>query len=292
MRVTIQSKGGSAVIDTLGAQLVSFQDALGNEYLWQGDANYWSGQAPVLFPIVGALREGRATIEGKAYEMKRHGFARRMEFELVEREEDRAVFSLKANGESKTMYPFDFELRIAYRIEGTKLFNDYIVCNHDSQAMPFAVGGHPAFNCPVEKEGTLEDYQIEFERAETADCPAIDLNTGLIDFNNCKRMLEEERVLPLRHSVFYGDALVFDQLKSNKVRLVSRKSGRGVEMDFTGFAYLGIWSAINDAPFVALEPWTGCATCTDEDNTLEHKRGMTLLQPGESFQVGFSVDIL
>lgn len=292
MTTTIKSSGITAKIQSLGAQLTSIQDAGGVEYLWQGDAKYWGGQAPVLFPVVGALRDGKTEIEGSVYEMKRHGFARGMEFSIVEQQEDKVVFSLRANEESRKMYPFDFELRLEYRVEGGKLYNKYVVVNHDQRVMPFVVGGHPAFHCPVSSDEKFEDYVVEFEQNEIADCPSVNMKTGLIDFGKRTRVLENERTISLHHELFYQDALVFDALNSRKVSLYNPRTGKGVAMEFPGFDYLGVWSASNDAPFVALEPWTGCATCEDEDNVMEHKRNMTMLQPGETFSVEFSVAIL
>lgn len=289
---TIQSEGAIARINSLGAQLNSLQDMQGTEYLWQADPTYWGGQAPVLFPVVGALRDGKTTINGKTYEMKRHGFARTMDFTVLEQQEDQVVYALKADDKTKEQYPFDFELRIVYRLQGKTLTNEYIVLNHGDSVMPFVVGGHPAFRCPVVEGETFEDYVVEFEQEETADCPSVNRATGLIDFGNCTRVLNKERAIALRHDLFYKDALVFDKLKSRRVTLRSQKSNRGVEMSFPGFDYLGVWSAVNDAPFVALEPWTGCATCEDEDNVMEHKRNMTMLKPGEQFSVAFSVKLL
>ena len=133
---------------------------------------------------------------------------------------------------------------------------------------------------------------IEFEQNETADCPQINLNTGMIFFQKRVPILKNEKAILLQHSLFDQDALVFDSLKSKKVKLFSSKNGRGVEMDFAGFDYLGIWSAVNNAPFVALEPWTGCATAADEDDDFYHKRGMTLLQPGQSAKHEFTITLL
>lgn len=291
MITTINSNGICANIDSLGAQLSSIQNGEGTEYLWQPDPKYWAGQAPVLFPIVGALRDGKTEIEGNIYEMKRHGFARGMEFALVEQQENKAVYSLRANEETREKYPFDFELRIVYTVENGSLTNEYVVINHDNRPMPFVVGGHPAFLCPITEEESFEDYVVEFDQAETADCPAVNMKTGLIDFGNRRRVLDNEKTISLRHDLFYQDALIFDALKSRKVSLYSKRSGKGVEMEFPGFDYLGVWSAANDAPFVALEPWVGCATCEDEDNVMENKRNMQVLQPGDTYSVAFTVTL-
>lgn len=156
--------------------------------------------------------------------------------------------------------------------------------------MPFALGGHPAFNCPMVEGETFEDYVVEFEKPETARCPAIE--GALINFNHRTTVLEYETTIPMRHELFHTDALIFDTPRSRVVRLKSLKTGHGVEMDFDDFCYLGVWSAKNDAPFVALEPWAGCATGTDEDDEFLHKRALTLLKPGKAATFAFGVKAL
>lgn len=292
MKTVIGDQTGSAAVDTAGAQLVSLRDAEGHEYLWQGDPKYWSGQAPVLFPIVGSLRNNRAQIKGKSYEMLRHGLARRMEFERSGSSEASASFVLKSNEETRKRYPFNFEFTVSYRFENRVLSVDFAVRNTGTETMPFAVGGHPAFNCPLEKEERFEDYDVVFSREETASCPALDPETGLLDFSARTPLLSGQSVLPVSRGLFAHDALVFDGLRSDSVSLKSRKTGHGVRLGFAGFPFLGVWSAAGDAPFVALEPWTGCATAADEGDDLFQKRGMTSLEPGQSRSVGFTVTLL
>ena len=292
MKIKINSKASFVEIDTLGAQLVSFSDAESTQYLWQGDTEHWSGQAPILFPIVGALRGGKAKIDGKEYFMGRHGFARKMEFRCVTTTDDSATFSLSANEETRRQYPFDFHLTVTYRLNDCTLTTEFTIMNMGDKPMPFVIGGHPAFNCPILPGESFENYVVEFEKNETVDFPSLDMKTGLIDFSNKTHCLKNEKVIALQHSLFDRDALVFDHPQSSKVKLLSRLSGRGVEMDFGGFDYLGVWSALNEAPFVALEPWTGCATCTDEDDWMLHKRGMKVLEPNQSAKHSFSITIL
>jgi galactose mutarotase-like enzyme len=292
MIIQIGDETGSAQIDSMGAQLISLKNACGTEYLWQGDPLYWSGQAPILFPMVGALRGGKTMINDKEYEMKRHGFARRMEFSKSNTTASSVDFSLGANGETKKQYPFDFELTVTYSFHAGALTTAFCVANLGKEPMPFVVGGHPAFRCPLSHDEQFEDWSIEFEHNETADCPQIDLQSGMVYFDKRTPLLKNEKTILLRHSLFKQDALMFDSLQSKKVKLFSRKSGHGIEMTFNGFDYLGIWSAVNDAPFVAIEPWTGCATAEDEDDTFCHKRGMTLLQPGQSTARAFTSAII
>lgn len=292
MQVTLISKGAVAEIDTLGAQLVSFQDVVNTEYLWQGDPAYWKGQAPILFPIVGALRDQKAVIDGKTYSMAQHGFARHKEFTPLITRNEMAVFSLKADEETKRQYPFDFDLRVTYRLEDTKLTVEFLVTNLGDRPMPFVVGGHPAFRVPVGEDDQFENWVVEFEEEETIDCPMILPEKKLLDFSKTKRILDHEKKLKLAHSLFYEDALICENTRSKKVKLYSVLTGRGVEMEYEDFPYLGIWSAKNDAPFVALEPWTGCGTAVDEDDCFEKKRGMKLLEPELSFKAAFAMNIL
>ena len=292
MRVTLISKGAVAELDTLGAQLVSYQDVVNTEYLWQGDPAYWKGQAPILFPIVGALRNERAVIGGKAYSMAQHGFARHREFTPVITRNEMAVFSLKADEVTKRQYPFDFDLRVTYRLEDTRLTVEFLVTNLSDRPMPFVVGGHPAFRVPVSGEDRFENWVVEFEKEEVIDCPKFLPGSKLLDFSQTKRILDHERKLKLTHGLFYDDALICENTNSRQVKLYSILTGRGVEMEYGDFRYLGIWSAKNDAPFVALEPWTGCGTAQDEDDCFERKRGMKLLEPELSFKAAFTMNIL
>lgn len=291
MIITITSQNCSAQIDTLGAQLVSMKKD-GTEYLWQGDKTYWGGQAPVLFPHVGGLRNNKAILKGKEIVSTRHGFARSSEFSVKEQLENSVTFSLNATDKSRSIYPYEFEFCVKFTLDGGVLNTEYITKNLSGEEMPFAVGGHPAFNVPLFEGEAFEDYEIVFSEAENADCPSVNLQTGLISFQKRNPMLENASVIPLKHSLFDSDALVFDNLKSRCVKVCSSKTGKGVEVDFSQFTYLGIWSQVGEAPFVAIEPWTGCATCEDEDDEFTHKRSLTFLKPDDVSAVSFTTRMI
>ena len=290
-RIVIQSARCRAEIAWLGAQLESLKNAEGLEYLWQRDPQWWGGCAPVLFPMVGALRKGRTVIGGHIYELPQHGLARRREFSLLSHTADEAVFSLRADELTKKQYPFDFELQITYRVRGASLATVYRVFNRGGVPMPYAIGGHPAFNIPLCEGERFEDYRIEFEREETAFCPAILLDECLIDPSHMSERLHAEKTIPLSHELFYGDALVFEGLSSKTVRLCGGKEGHGLTMELSSFPMLGIWSAKNDGPFVALEPWCGCATRTDENDEFTGKRWMRTLPAGQSEEFSYTVTV-
>lgn len=283
----------SMELASLGGALSSIKDEKGVEYLWQGDAKYWSGQAPVLFPICGSLRDNRAQLEGTegTVSMPRHGIVRKREFACDFFEDDSIQFSIKSDEAMLEQFPFRFTLRITYYLRGKSIEVKYSVVNEDEKPMPFFIGGHPGFRCPLLPDEAFEDYQIEFEKKENLTVPEAVTATGLINIGNRRPLLNGD-VLPLQHSLFYQDALTLDELKSRKVRLCHKSTKRGVEIEFQDFPYLILWSTENDGPFVALEPWTGLSACDDEDDVFEHKRNVQTVAPGETKQVSFTIRVL
>lgn len=290
MLCEIKNEKFTAQIDTLGAQLMSLKGENGFEYIWVGDKNYWGGRAPVLFPIVGALRNGRAEINGEWFEMGQHGFARRREFAVAENSGKKISLKLSSDGETRKMYPFGFELTVTYTLTDCGIKTEFAVKNMGDETLPFAIGGHPGFNIPVNEAAAFEDYTIKFEKSETQNCPAV--SGSLIDPTHTEFALQNESEIPLRHSLFYKDALIFDRLNSDTVQIVNKATGHGVEMNFSGFPMLGIWSAVNDGPYVCLEPWTGCATLTTESDKFTEKKGMSFLPANATAEFSFDVKIL
>lgn len=280
-------------LKSLGAEITSIKDMDGVEYLWQGDKTYWGGQAPVLFPIVGTLFEGKALLKnGNTTTMGRHGIIRNQEFELIEQKEDEITFSIHSNDELFKQYPFQFEVQIRYKVEGKKVLTQYHVFNQGTEVMPYAIGGHPAFHCPILPGEKFEDYCIEFECEETASCPAINMDDGTLDTDNRREVIKESKEIPLTHEIFVMDAMVFDQLKSRTVKCYNKSTGKGIGLDFHGMNYLGIWSASTTAAFVALEPWTGMASRTDEGEFFDDKIGMVGLPPSSSKITSFTIEVL
>ena len=278
---------------SLGGALTSIKNEAGTEYLWQGDPEYWSGQAPVLFPICGSLRDNRAvTKDGKEIRMPRHGIVRREKFKLESEKENSICFSISENEEMMEKYPYPFTLTMEYRLEGDSIHVTYGVTNTGTEDMPFFIGGHPAFNCPLLPTENYEDYQVIFEANEEKTAPTPDLKTGLVDMGHRKEIAFDGTVLPLTHSLFYEDGIIFDRLKSKKVTLCHKETGHGVELKMGSFSYLVIWSAANDGPFLALEPWTGLSTCSDENDVFEEKRNAAIVKSGEEKRLSYIITIL
>ena len=291
--VTIQNGELSASIDSQGAQLMSLALA-GNEYLWQGDPRWWAKRAPILFPIVGSLRDGHAVSEQGEISLGRHGFARDVEHEVVAQDESSVTFEIRDTSQTREKFPYAFRLNMTYALVGEAgLTQTFRVENTGDVTLPFSVGGHPAFNVPA--PGTANerfaDYEIAFTEAWTCEAPKI-AEGGLLTYDTAALAVDHSDAIPLTHELFVDDAVMLTDVPGGTLTLRSRVSGRGVRIDFADFKYIGIWSALGDAPFVALEPWTGHATLTSEDDVFEHKRGITLLEPGAVDERSFTVTLL
>jgi galactose mutarotase-like enzyme len=276
--VTIGNELLQARIHPRGAELQSlYHKEYGVEYMWSGDPAWWGKHSPVLFPIVGQLRNNSYTWQGKQYSLPRHGFARDNDFIVEPADETSAVFALHSSDATRAVYPFDFIFRLRYALNEDVLTVSYEVTNTGSSDMYFSVGGHPAFAVPRIQGTAYEDYFIEFSKTETA--PRWLISNNLID--SASDMLKDATRLPLTHELFYRDALVFKNLQSDEISLRSHKTPHGLTMNVSEFPYLGIWAA-KDAPFVCLEPWQGIADSVGHNGLLEEKEGMIRLPAGET----------
>lgn len=272
-------------VDTLGAELKSIR-CDGWEYLWQGDPAYWTGQSPILFPIIGGLPDGRYTWKGKSYEMGPHGFARKMEFELAGRTDDTLTFRITDNSHTRAQYPFSFVLEVFYTISGNTLHEGFRVQNTGEEEMPFSVGGHPGFNCPLEPGKEFTDYSLRFEKPESL-LRRIKRD-GLL-CGESQVFLDDRAEKELTHGLFYDDAVILKDLASRWVELSSDEGGRSVRVDFTGFPDLGIWSCRNDGPYVCIEPWFGVDSTKGDSGAFEEKEGLRLLSAGDTFEASFGI---
>lgn len=291
MQFTITSGESSAVLGLEGAQLNSLKKD-GREYLWQGNPDFWAGQAPVCFPITGVLPDGKSFAFGKKCEMKRHGVARINSFDVFEKCKNSVTFIQKSSEETKKQFPFDYELKIKYTINGDTVTNEYIITNTGNEKLPFVIGGHPAFNCPVDNDEAFEDYKVVFDKNIIEPCLRPDHHSGLVDTSKKYDVMQGGSVLNLEHSLFEeNDALIFESCPAKSATLIG-KNGRGIMIEFQDMRNLLIWSAVGNAPFVALEPWTGISSCLDEDGIFEHKRGMTVLDAGETVSYKFKITMI
>lgn len=293
MRFELSWNGMRAAAESYGGELVSLTDCSGTEYIWHGDPAFWSGRNPVLFPIVGRLKDGTVTIGGHPYEMAQHGFARRSEFSVAEQADDHIVFELRESEATLTRYPFPFSLQVRHQLNGQGFSTAFRIENTGSAPMPFCIGAHTAFRCPIREGERFEDYQIVFDQAEETSMILLNAE-NLISHTDREPLLNGQDRFDLDHSVFARlDTIILEGLRSTGVSLRHRESGRGVRMTFDGFPMMAFWTpGEKKAPFLCLEPWHGCAAVDDENGNFMDKRHCIVLQPGEVKTLAYAVEIL
>lgn len=283
MITTISNSILSASIKHSGAELFSLKDNQDKEYIWEGNPDFWGKHSPVLFPIVGTLKNNTYTINGKEYQLPRHGFARDMDFQLIEKTENSAVFSLKSDAETLKKYPFEFELQLIYTLENSTLNIRYKVINNSKTKMPFSIGAHPAIALPEE----FENYAFEFEKEEVLKYYI--LENDLIS-NKTEILRTTENLIPLNYKLFENDALIFKSLESNSLTILEN-SKPYIKFDFKDFPSLGIWTK-DQAPFVCIEPWLGYSDTAENSGDLYEKEGTLVLDTNQNFNSQFSITVL
>ena len=290
MKYTLDTKNLSIKVTELGIELCSIKSNItGKEYLWQADPDIWGSHAPVLFPIIGSLRNGKTLYNGKYYTIPKHGLVRNSnKVKLIEQTDDSLKFSLKWDEDSLNIYPFKFEFEVSYSVIGNTITVTHLITNHGEEPMLYSIGGHPAFNCPIHESEAYEDYYLQFEQNETDSAMLLDSN-GLTTGETLP-MLDNSSILPLHKNLFDNDALIFKNLKSRTVKLKSVTSGEILSMSFEDFNYLGIW-AKPGAPFVCIEPWLGITDASISDQNFETKEGLVKLKPNGLDLKSYSITI-
>ncbi len=289
MNYSIENEFLKITVSDLGAELISvISKENGCEYMWQGNKQFWGGQAPVLFPICCRLYGGYYTYEGNRYEMGSHGFARRSAFDKVSVGEKTISMTLKPNDDIRAMYPFDFTLTVKYKLEGKRVSQTMVVRNtSDKKELYFSVGGHPGFNLPL-GGGEFEDWYLEF------DCPAEPKQVIFTDTCFCTGEaqpypLEFGRFIKLRHDLFDNDA-VFLTDACRAVTLKSEKSDRSVRLEYPAMEILGIWHTPKaEAPFVCIEPMNGLPSRDEVVDDLKNKNKIIKLAAGDTNTSGFDI---
>jgi galactose mutarotase-like enzyme len=282
----IHNDFASAEISPLGAELVRLQDAQGRDWLWDANPAWWKGHSPLLFPIVGNVRDDRIVVDGREYPMKRHGLARISTFEPAESAPSRCAYVLKSSDATRAQYPFDFELRVTYALEGSTLAITAVVTNAGEAPMPASFGFHPAMTWPFPGDDVKTGHVLAFDEIE--DAPIRRLRYGLLLDESFASPVEGER-LRLDDSLFAADAVIFDVLKSRGLNFVA-PSGRFVRFTFPDMPNLGVWSKPG-ARFLCIEPWSGYADAEGFAGEFAAKPGLVSIAPGASATFGMSIEL-
>lgn len=285
MQTEIGSNLLSVKINSFGAEVCSVKNNNGVEFIWQANKDVWARHTPVLFPIVGKLKDNFFVHEGKRYELPQHGFARDMEFEAIEQNDNSCTFQLVSNNETKAKFPFEFKLQINYSVIENRLETQYKIINPSGKIIYFSVGAHPGFNCPLFPNETFEDYYLEFE---TGSFFQTQLNNGLRTDAKTNLKLKDQKLF-LTKEIFDKDALVFEDRQINTVSLCSSVSKHKITMQCKGWPYFGIWTKKGNQQFVCLEPWYGITDHENSTNELLKKHGVIQLAANSEFTAQFSL---
>lgn len=276
----------TVLINFMGAEVCSIKDKNNLEFIWTAVEHIWGRHAPVLFPIVGKLKDNQFIFKDKSYSLSQHGFARDMHFVFISGNEQTCVFELKSSRETQAVFPFEFIFRVIYDLKDNTLKCNYQVRNPSDQNLFFSVGAHPGFNCPLKAGEMLSDYYLLFEKDALIKTTLLNgLRLGK------ENMILQDKKLRLSNDLFNEDALVFEDNQINTIGLFSSRSSHSIVMHCEGWPYFGIWSKPGKSGFICLEPWHGIADSTETDQRLQNKTGIITLAPGLEFACSYSISV-
>jgi len=291
MLYTLENETLCVLVRSHGAELRSIKErADETEYLWDGNPEWWKYSSPVLFPIVGKLRDGKYRVSGAEYELPGHGFGRISDFELVARQQDSIEFVLEWSEDTLKVYPWKFALYVSYELEENKIKVIWRVRNLDEKHMVFSIGAHGAFRCPIVPGERFEDYYLEFHTAEDMQNMPLD-SKGQFKHESGDMAVKGTK-LPLNYEMFRNDALAYAGQKSTQVSLRSPKSEKSLTVEAKGFPYWGYWTPDKGgAPFLCIEPWHGHADYVDFAGDFKDREGSEELAPGEEKKFSYTIAI-
>ena len=273
---TISNGYLTAIVKELGAELCSLTNAEGLQLIWDGGPA-WPRHAPILFPIVGRLKNDELRHHGRTYSMKQHGFARDHRFTWCDTQSQSCTLSLSDNEETRARYPFAFRLDVIFTVDSKQLVIAYELTNTGKETLPASIGAHPAFNWPLVKGAAKHAHTIVFAEEERAQIRRVD--GGLLGAGSYDSGIQD-KTLTLNEALFAEDAMIMDNVASKSLRY-SIPQGPGIDFSWDGFRQLGLWSKADGAPFLCIEPWYGYASPADFDGEFETKPGLMHLAPGE-----------
>lgn len=282
MNIEISNNNIKAQINTQGAELNRLEKNNKN-YIWDIEETFWNKTSPILFPIVGKLKDDSYSINKKVYQLPRHGFAREFEFEIIAQEESTLTLSLKSNTLTLKIYPFEFELTLKYTLKENQLLKEYSVKNLGNEEMPFSIGAHPAFAIDFKKS----KYSIEFGNENSL--ISHQLENELFSGKTSEIELNHSQ-LSLEYSLFEKDAIVLKNLKSREIKIYEDNLPY-LKFDLGNFPHLGIWTKV-DAPFLCIEPWHGYADNATSNRNILEKEAIQKLKPQQAFSAFYTIEIL
>lgn len=292
MNFTLHNDFCTAQISDMGAELISFV-AEQREYIWTGDPVFWNGHNPILFPIIGFLKDGKTHFNGKEYEIPKHGYARKSPFTVISQCDDTITLEMTENETTLAGFPFAFSFKVTHKLNHDGFTTAFQIENRSEYEMPFMLGGHTGFCLPFTEGKAFSDHMLIFEHQEH-NCTLLEAVGGQLieDPIGTSNFLHDSDRIQLDYSLFDKDALILKDLTSKKVILCDA-NGKGVEMDYNGFDLLGIWTPPGkEAPFLCIEPWNGVNAFLNEAPEFSQKPYIIRLAPGEHYSADYTVRIL
>ena len=264
-----------------GAEMISlFSKKTRQEYLWRPNPAVWNQSAPILFPIVGRLKNGKYTYKGKSYMLPPHGFVSNALFTTDGPLDNTLTYSFSDTKDTRALFPFKFTLNIIYTLKWNQLEIVYQVVNKTDGPMYFSCGSHEGYVCPRNEDEAFEDYYLEFEAEESYKSLTVTAD-GLLSREEYP-VIEKGKVLPLNYDLFDNDSLVFADIPSSKVMLCSKKSKTKIEVKYEDAPNLVLWTQ-RGAKYICIEPWDGLPDFEDGDGTFENKTGIVMLEKAETY---------
>ena len=277
------SSGLTACVKADGAELCALRNANGLDYLWPAEP-VWPRHAPVLFPIVGRLRDDTLRHAGHEYRLTQHGFARDRRFTWVERSPTGCRLALSDDAQTRAMYPFGFHFEIGYSMTAASLDISFTVTNTGNDVLPASMGAHPAFRWPLSPGVPKDAYSLTFAAEETA--PLRGVVDGLLTEPDRPCPIQG-RHLPLNEALFAQDALILPDPASRSVTFAAA-AGPALTLAWEGFPQLGLWSRAG-GDFLCIEPWCGMASPSDFQGDFIQKPWLMLIPSGKSRSARLSI---
>lgn len=289
MIVTLKNHLLTVQIEDVGAQLCSVQSTAGTEYIWKADPAIWGRHAPLLFPIIGRLKDSQYTLDGKTYTIPTHGFARDSKFEVVDQGEASVSFQLTDRPETRAVYPFAFVLTVTYTLEDNRLIKSCRVENRSEGVMYYELGGHDGFTAPLEADEVMDDYAILLPGVDALKPYGMDPDTFMTTPKGRVIPLEEGRIC-LKPAVYGLDTIILGDLPQRRAVLADKAGRPRVTVDFPDFPYLGLWTQGKpfDTNYVCIEPWSTLPDATFVGRGLDEKAGIRSLAPGGSERLSYT----
>ena len=291
MEYTIENEYLKLTVTTWGAQVKSVvRKSDGVEHIWQADKEVWGYHAPILFPHAGKVVDGVIEAKGGVYESKQHGFARLMEHELVAMTEDTIVMELRSSPETLEKFPYEFNLVSTFTLENDTLHHTLTVENWDEEELPFGIGYHPAFNVPFDDQHVATDYELRFSEMESPICLNC-LPTGLVQDNHYY-LGNNIKAIPIDEHLFDNDSHCMVNIRSGKLGVYEKGTGRAVVCNIEEFPYCLLWSKPGMPKFVCIEPWQSLPSFEGGSRNWDEKAHAAILEPGEAWSTTLSTSFV